>query len=162
MTPPDKSFSDDIDLVRVQQEPPELADSTVPPAAYVVPPSRPERCHYMQAALVTGLFACGGFICSILLVDGSDEFLRPLCWPRKSYSSPALATPLKPVTAPIVPQSGTFKLNGEKKMRHYKIAALAIANRRPRLSRSQLQLRNLDCVADRFRDEAGEFRRKFL
>jgi hypothetical protein len=47
-------------------------------------------------------------------------------------------------------------------MRHYKIAALAIANRRPRLSRSQLQLRNLDCVADRFRDEAGEFRRKFL
>jgi hypothetical protein len=115
MTPPDKSFSDDIDLVRVQQEPPELEDSTVPPAAYVVPPSRPERCHSMQAALVTGLFACGGFICSILLVDGSDDFLRPLCWPRKSFSSPALATPLKPVTAPIVPQSGTFKLNGEKK-----------------------------------------------
>ena len=115
MTPPDKSFSGDIDLVRVQQEPPKLADPTLPPAAYVVPRYRPERCHSMQLALVTSLFACGGLICSMFLVDGSDDFLRPLYWLRKSYSSPALATPQRPVTAPAVPQNGTFKSNGEEK-----------------------------------------------
>ncbi len=96
MTPPDKSFSGDIDLARVQQEPPKLPDHTLPPAAYVVPRYRPE-------------------ICSMFLVDGSDDFLRPLYWLRKSYSSPALATPQRPVTAPAVPQSGTFKSNGEEK-----------------------------------------------
>ena len=163
MTPPGKSFSGDIDLVRVQQEPPKLPDSSLPPAAYVLPRYRPERCHSMQLAVVTGLFACGGFICSMLLVDGSDDFLRPLYWPRKSYSSPALASPQRPVTAPAVLQSGTFKSNGEEKNAHYKTAASAIANRRrPGFSRRHLQLGILYCAADRFRDQAGEFPRKFL
>jgi len=131
MRPPNKSFSGDIDLVRVQQEPPKLPDPTLPPAAYVVPPRyRPERCHSMQLALVIGLFACGGLICSMFLVDGGDDFLRPPYWPRKSYSSPALAAPQRPVSAPAVPQNGTFKSNGEKKMRHYKTIASAIAKRR--------------------------------
>jgi hypothetical protein len=116
MTPPDKSFSGDIDLVRVQQEPLKVPDPTFPPAAYVVLPRyRPERCHSMQLALVIGLFACGGLICSIFLVDGGDDFLRPPYWPPKSYSSPALAAPQRPVSAPAVPQNGTFKSNGEKK-----------------------------------------------
>jgi hypothetical protein len=129
MTPPDKSLAGDIDLVRVQQEPPKLADPTLPPAAYIVPRYRPRRYHSMQLALVTGLFACGGLICSMLLVDGTEDFLRLHYWPRKSYSSPALATPQRPVTAPAVPQSGTFKSNGEEKVRQYKTAESAIANR---------------------------------
>jgi hypothetical protein len=103
MTPPGKSFSGDIDLVRIQQEPPKLPNPTLPPAAYVVQQYRPERCHSMQLALVTGLFACGGLICSMFLVDGGDDLPGPPYWPRKSYSSPA------------VPQSGTFKSNGEEK-----------------------------------------------
>ena len=115
MTPPDKSFSGDIDLVRVQQEPLKVPDPTLPSANYVGPRYRPERCHSTQLALVIGLFACGGLICSMFLVDGDDDFLRPLYLPRKSYSSPALAAPQRPVSAPAVSQSGTFKSNGEKK-----------------------------------------------
>jgi len=115
MTPPDKSFSGDIDLLRVQQEPLKLPDPTLPPATYVGPRYRPERCHSTQLALVIGLFACGGLICSMFLVDGGDDFLRPPYWSRKSYSSPALAAPQRPVSAPAAPQNGTFKSNGEKK-----------------------------------------------
>jgi hypothetical protein len=112
MTPPDESFSSDVDLFR--PEPPKLPDLSFSPDAYVVPRHRPERCHSMQLALVTGLFACGGLICSMFLVDGSDDFPRPRYWPRKSISSPASATPQRPVTAPSVPQNGTFKSNGDK------------------------------------------------
>ncbi len=114
MAPPDKSFAGDIDLVRVQKET-KLPHPTLPPAAYVVPQYRPERCHSIQLALVTSLFACGGLICSMFLVDGGEHFLQPSYWPRKSYSSPALATPQRPVSAPAVPQSGTFKSNSEEK-----------------------------------------------
>ena len=60
-------------------------------------------------------FACGGPICSMLLVDGSDNSLGPRYWPRKSYSSPALATPQRPMSAPTVPQNGQFKSNDEEK-----------------------------------------------
>ena len=69
----------------------------------------------MQLALVIGLFACGGLICSMLLVDGSDNSLGPRYWPRKSYSSPVLATPQRHLTAPTVPQHGMFKSNGDDK-----------------------------------------------
>ncbi len=47
-------------------------------------------------------------------------------------------------------------------MRHYKTAASAITNCRPRLSRSHPPLKIPCCAADRFMDEAGEFRQKFL
>jgi hypothetical protein len=92
----------------------------------------PERCHSMQLALVTGLFACGGFICSMLLVDVSDDFVRALYWPRKSYGSPALATPQRPVTAPAVAQSGTFKSNGEEK--NAALQDRRVGNRKPSTS----------------------------
>jgi hypothetical protein len=111
MMPPSESSSH-IDMFRVRQN---LLDRSLPPAARVVPRYRPERYHSIQLALVIGLFACGGLICSMLLVDDSNDFLRIRYWPRKSYSSPALATPQKPVTAPAVPQNGTFKSNGDDK-----------------------------------------------
>jgi hypothetical protein len=72
-------------------------------------------CAQTNSSLNTCLFACGGLICSMLLVDGSDNFLGPHYWPRKSFSSPALATPQRPVTAPTVPQRGMFKSNGDDK-----------------------------------------------
>jgi hypothetical protein len=115
MSPPNNSSSNDIDLFRVRQAPPELPDRYLPPAANVVPRYRPKRYHSMQLALVTGLFACGGLICSIFLVDGSDHFLQLRYWPRKSYSSPVLATPQRPVTAPAIPQSGPSRSNGADK-----------------------------------------------
>jgi hypothetical protein len=115
MSPPNNSSSNDIDLFRVRQAPPELPDRYLPPAANVVPRCRAKRYHSMQLALVTGLFACGGLICSMFLVDGSNDFLRPRYWLRKSYSSPALATPQRPVTAPAIRQSGPSRSNGANK-----------------------------------------------
>jgi len=114
MTPPSESSSDHIDMFRVRQKPPELPERSFP-AADVVPGYRTRRYHFVQLALVTGLFACGGLICSMLLVDGSDNSLGPRYWPRKPYSSPALATPQRPVSAPTVPQNGQFKSDDEGK-----------------------------------------------
>ena len=114
MTPPSESSSSHIDMFRVRPKPPELPGRSFP-AADVVPRYRPRGYHFVQLALVTGLFACGGLICSMLLIDGSDTSLGPRYWPRKSYSSPALATPQRPVTAPTVPQRGMFKSNGDDK-----------------------------------------------
>src|SRR6266446_9806160 len=114
MTPPSESSSGHIDMFRVRRKPPELPGRSFP-AADVVPRDRPRDYHFVQLALVTGLFACGGLICSMLLVDGSDDLLGPRYWPRKSYSSPALATPQRPVSAPTVPQNGQFKSDDEEK-----------------------------------------------
>jgi hypothetical protein len=114
MIPPDKLSPRDIDLFRVDQVPsrPHLS---LPPAIPFVSTRRPPRYHSIQLALIIGVFACGGLICSIFLVDGSDDFRRPRYWPRKSYSSPALATPQRPASAPAVQRSGAFKSNGDEK-----------------------------------------------
>jgi hypothetical protein len=109
MTPPSESTSGHIDMFRVRQEPPELPDRSLPPAAYVVP--RHPRYHSVQLALVTGLFACGGLICSMLLVDSGEDFLRLHYWPRKSYSSPAPGTPQNPASTPAVLQGGPLRSN---------------------------------------------------
>ena len=114
MKPPSESSSGHIDMFRVRQKSLELPGRSFP-AAYVVPHYRPRGYHFMQLALVIGLFACGGLICSMLLVDGSEDFPRPHYWPRKSYSSPALVTPQRPPTAPAVPPSGLLRSNGDKK-----------------------------------------------
>jgi len=113
MTPPNKSSSGDIDLFRVQ-EPPQLADRSFPPAVYVVPRYPVPRYHSMQLALVIGLFARGGLICSMFFVEESDDFLGPHYWPRKSYSSPAVGTAQNPVSAPAVRRSGPLRSNDKK------------------------------------------------
>ena len=112
MTPPSESSSGHIDMFRVRQEPPELPDCSLPPAAAVV--RRHPRYHSIQLALVTGLFACGGLICSMLLVDSGEDFVRLHYWPRKSYSSPALGTSQNPASTPAVPQSGPLRSNDEQ------------------------------------------------
>src|SRR5437870_2731279 len=48
MTPPDKSFSSEIDLFHAPQELAKLPDRSFPPAACFVPRQRPQRCHAMQ------------------------------------------------------------------------------------------------------------------
>jgi hypothetical protein len=114
MTPPSESSSGHIDMFRVRQKPPELPDRSFQ-AGYVVPRYSVPRYHSMQLALVIGLFACGGLVCSTFFVVENDDFLGPRYWPRKSYSSPALATPQRPVSAPTVPQNGQFKSDAEEK-----------------------------------------------
>jgi len=114
MTPPSESSSGHIDMFRVRQKPPELLDRSFP-AADVVPSYRTRGYHFVQLALVTGLFACGGLVCSTFFVVENDDFLGPRYWPRKSYSSPALATPQRPLSAPTVPQNGQFKSDDQEK-----------------------------------------------
>ena len=114
MTPPSESSSGHIDMFRARHKPPELPDRSFP-AVYVVPRYSVPRYHSMQLALVIGLFACGGLVCSTFFVVENDDFLGPRYWPRKSYSSPALATPQRPVSAPTVPQNGQFKSSDEQK-----------------------------------------------
>ena len=114
MTPPSESSSGHIDMFRVPEKPPELPNRSFP-AIYVVPRYSLLRYHSMQLALVIGLFACGGLVCSTFFVVENDDFLGPRYWPRKSHSSPALATPQRPVSAPTVPQNGQFKSDDEEK-----------------------------------------------
>jgi hypothetical protein len=114
MTPPSESSSGHIDMFRVREKTPELPDRSFP-AVSVVPRYSVPRYHSMQLALVIGLFACGGLVCSTFFVVENDDFLGPRYWPRKSYSSPALVTPQRPVSAPTVPQNGQFKSDDEEK-----------------------------------------------
>jgi hypothetical protein len=137
MTSPDKTLPRDIDLFRVDHASPTPRDLSLPPAAQVIPARCPQFYHSFQIALVIGLFACGGLICSMFLVDGSDDFMRPHYWPRKSYSSPALATPQRPATAPAVPRSGPFKSNGDEK--NAALQERRIGDRKP-LATSRLSL----------------------
>src|SRR5256886_14789244 len=99
MTPPNESSSGHIDMFRVRQKPPELPARFFP-AVHVVPRYSVPRYHSMQLALVIGLFACGGLICSTFFVVENDVFLGPRYLPRESYSSPALATPPKTESLP--------------------------------------------------------------
>ena len=115
MTPPSESSSGHIDMFRVPEKPPQLLVIGLfqPSMLFRGIPSR--RYHSMQLALVIGLFACGGLVCSTFFVVENDNFLGPRYWPRKSYRSPVLATPQRPVSAPTVPQNGQFKSNDEEK-----------------------------------------------
>jgi hypothetical protein len=71
MTPPSESSSGHIDMFRVRQKPPELPGAVVD----VVPRYSVPRYHSMQLALIIGLFACGGLVCSMFFADESDDFL---------------------------------------------------------------------------------------
>src|SRR6478672_13230947 len=162
MTPPSESSSGHIDMFRARHKPPELPDRSFP-AVSVVPRYSVRRYHSMQLALVIGLFACCGLVCSTFFVVENDDFLGPRYWPRKSYSSPALATPQKPVSAPTVPQNGQFKSNDEEKTaalqghrvgdRKSSTSPLSLADRS-----SKFRTAPLNCLTD----EAGESRPKFL
>jgi hypothetical protein len=103
MTPPSEGSSDHIDMFRVRQELSGPLDRYLPAPVHVVPEY--PRYHSIQLAVVIGLFACGGLICSMLLVVGSEDLPPPHYSPRKSYSSPALVTPQRPVVAPAAQNS---------------------------------------------------------
>jgi hypothetical protein len=113
MTPPSESSSGDIDRFRVQEQPQRPNDS-FPTADYVVPRYPVLRYHSMQLALVIGLFACGGLICSTFFVDESDDFPGPHYWPRKSFSLPAVGTPQNPASTPALRRNEPLRSNGER------------------------------------------------
>lgn len=112
MTPPEMPPNRDIDLgFRVPKRP--LTSPAVPsyPTTRTISPRRPYLFQSLQLALVIGLFASGGLICSILLFDSSDEVTTPRYWPREIYSSPAGRTPHRPMAVPVLRQNEAPKPN---------------------------------------------------
>jgi hypothetical protein len=107
-----KSASDDIDLFFVDETSTRSADPCPGPIEFVDSPVRARRYHSIQLAIVTGVFACGGFFCSLFFVEGDADFPQPHHWLRKSYSSPVVTLP---PAASIVPQNIPPRLNHENK-----------------------------------------------
>lgn len=101
MASPEQSASADIDLFSHDQAPTGVADSRPLPTALVDPPVQPRLYHSAQLAVIIGVFAFGGFLCSFFFVDRGDDFPQPHHWLRKSYRRPVITIPPGP---PILPQ----------------------------------------------------------
>jgi len=93
MVLPRKSVSDEVDLSCLNGSIVKSPDPCPQPIACNDPPVPARRYHSVQLAIVTGLFAFGGFLCSLFFVDAGDDFPQPHHWLRKSYSSPAMILP---------------------------------------------------------------------
>ncbi len=115
MALPNKSGSGDIDLFHPRQPLAESPDLLGPRLGSLDAPACGRRYHSTQLAIITGVFACGGLICSLLLVDGNEDFPQPHHWLRKSYSPPVMASPHGPAPAPSTPQSAPLRSNSEDK-----------------------------------------------
>jgi hypothetical protein len=100
-----KSSSGDINLFCVDQAFTKSADPCPMPIAVIDSPLRARGYYSIQLAVVIGLFACGGFLCSLFFVDGDDDFPRPHHWLGKLYSSPVMTLPPAPSEARVFPQN---------------------------------------------------------
>jgi hypothetical protein len=143
MAPPNKSGSRDIDLFHPGQSLPESSDLLVPQPGSLDRPACRRRYHSIQLVIITGVFACGGLICSLLLVDGNEDFPQPHHWLRQSYSPPAMASPQAPATTPSTPPNPPIRLNNEDKsaLRQRRISARKSACPPARLGRANIGLR---------------------
>jgi hypothetical protein len=129
MASPQKSPSGDIDLFSVDEASSRSAAPHPEPIAFVDSPARARRYHSIQLAIVTGVFACGGLLCSLFFVDGDNDFPQPHHWLRKSYSSPVMTLPPAPPRAGIVPQNVPARSNPGNR---------TAASQRPRISQHEL------------------------
>lgn len=125
MAPPNKSGSRDIDLFQPGRPLAESPDLLVPRLGSLDPPACRRRYHSIQLVIIIGVFASGGLICSLLLVDGNEDFPQPHHWLRQSYSPPAMASPQAPATAPSTPPNPPIRSNDEDKsaLRQRRISA---------------------------------------
>src|SRR5438105_11839961 len=110
---PQESTSGDIDLFCIDHSPSVLPILSWPRVACIDLPARPHRYHSMQLALIIGIFAVGGLICSLLLVESNDDFPRRHHWPRKSDNAPMMA--LQPPATPSTTRSESLGMSGEDK-----------------------------------------------
>ena len=115
MASPQKSASGDIDLFCADGAFTGSADPPAMPIAFVDSPAPPCRYHSIQLAFVTGLFACGGFLCSLFFANGGDDLPQPHHWLRNSYSSPVTILPPEPPGDRVVPQNSLLKPNHVEK-----------------------------------------------
>ena len=113
---PQKSVSGDIQLFRVDDPSTGSPDPSPIAIASVHSSIRPRSYHSVQLAIVTGLFACVGFVYSLSFVDSRDDFPQPHHWLRKSYNFPVMASPPPPPVARTVrQQSVPLKANQDRK-----------------------------------------------
>ena len=110
-----KSASGDIDLFSGDEPLTGSADPCPEPLEFVDSPVRARRYHSIQLAIVTGVFACGGFLCSLFFVEGDADFPQPHHWLRKSYRSPVMIIPPAPPGVSIVLQNLAPRANHENK-----------------------------------------------
>jgi hypothetical protein len=113
MASPTKSRSRDIDLLRLDRPLVEPPDLLLPQLESLDTPAFRPRYHSTQLAIISGMFACGGLICSLVFVDGDEELPRPHHWLRQSYSLPATASPEAPPPVPSASQSAPLRSNTE-------------------------------------------------
>ena len=113
MVSPNKSVSRERDQFCFDQPLAESTDLRLPPLRSLNSRACHQRYHSTQLAIITGIFGCGGLICSLLLVDGNEEFPAPHHWLRQSHRSPVISSPQGPATAPSAPQNPPIRSNNE-------------------------------------------------
>jgi hypothetical protein len=134
--------SRDIDLISIEGPFPRSADACPSPIAFVDPPVRARHYHSIQLAVVTGLFACGGFLCSLFFVDGGDDFPQPHHWVRKSYTLPVVIPPPAPPGHRIVRHNVPLRPSPEPKITT--LQKHQVANRKLAASPSRTDRANFD------------------
>lgn len=158
---PDKSAPGDIEVFRSDCAFAESPNLPLPPTGSLDMPACRRRYHSAQLAIITGLFACGGLICSWLLVDGDEELPRPHHWLQKSYSSPVIGSPQGPVTAPSTPKNSPIRSNNEDKTaasQRRRMADLKLASSSSRSDRPAFGFRPVTDLRTKWTNFSGNLR----
>jgi hypothetical protein len=161
MEPSQKFASDDIDMFSVEETSTKSADRCPGPVMVVDSPARPRRYHSIQLAIVTGIFACGGFLCSLFFVEGDADFPQPHHWLRKSYSSPVMIMPPAPPGAGIIPQNIAPRPNHENKaaaLQRTRISHRELASSPSRIDRSTSGIRPMIALRTKWADLSENLR----
>ena len=168
MASPQKFASDEIDLFPVEETSTRSADPCPRSIVVVDSPARARRYHSIQLAIVTGLFAGGGFLCSLFFVEGNADFPQPHHWLRKSYSSPVMIMPPALPGASIVPQSIAPRPSHENRttaLQRIRISHRELVSSPSRIDRSNPGIRPLIALRTRWtnfsenlRDQAASAR----
>src|SRR5438874_1185583 len=142
---PNKSASSNIDLFRLDQPLAESSDRLLPQLGSLDTPACRRSYHSTQLAIITAIFAGGGLICSLLLLDGDEEIPRPHHWLRQSYSSPVIVSPQGPAAAPSTPQNPPIRSNNDDKsaLQPRRISARKSASHPGRIGRTTRGFRPL-------------------
>jgi hypothetical protein len=112
---PRKRASGEIDLFCIDEAFVKPAARSPLPIELNDCPVRRRRYHSVQLAIITGFFACGGFLCSLFFVDGGDDFPPPHHWLRKSYGSPVIVSPPASSRARLIPLNVPVKSTHQEK-----------------------------------------------
>lgn len=158
MVAPDTSGPRDIDLFRVDQPLAKSAEWLFPSLGSAYMPLRRRRYHSIQLALVTGVFACGGFTWSLLVVDRSEEFPQPHHWLRQSYSPPSVASMRQPTTTTSDPALKS-SIEDKNTMHLRRIAARKPLNRPAHIARTNPGFRPLVTLRGSWTNFTGYLRR---